>query len=162
MKEVNYEGITQPPQEFLRNRTLMCSLGKAEAEEVLGRILRFSLQENQWVVPTAQEIDSQVKSDFAKIREADEIHQRNRMKQREYERMAKWNWFRRLFGKEVREPEYEEEKEKPFTLLDINPNAIIIGVHYMQEHGFLEINEENGEIFLKVTEKALSSMPVVC
>ncbi len=161
MREIHYPGITQSPKEFLENRTLMSSLGKAEAEEVFHRILRFSLQEDRWVVPTGQELDAQVQADLAQIRETEEIRKRNREIRMLYERKARWNWFRKLFGKEIQEPVYEKEKELPFTFLTINPNALIIGIHHMRENGFLEIDVEDGENYFRVTEKALLAMPIV-
>ncbi len=161
MREVNYPGITQSPKEFLKNRTLMNSLDKAEAEEVLHRILRFCWEKNQWVAPTDEELDAQVRSDLAKIREAREIRWRNWDKKRAYEKASKWNWLRKIFGKEVQEPEYEEEKETPFTSLTIDPNALTKGIRHMMNHGFLEIDEENEERFFIATEKALLAMPVV-
>ena len=161
MREIHYEGITQSPKEFLKNRTLMSSLGKAEAEEVLHRILRFSLQEDRWVAPTGKELDAQVEADLAQIRETDEIRKRNWEKRRVYEKASKWNWLRRIFGKKVHEPEYEEEKETPFTFLTIDSDALIKGIRHMMDHGFLKIDEENGEKFFTATEKALLAMPVV-
>jgi len=161
MREVSYEGISQSPREFLKNRTLMSSLGKAEAEEVLHRILRFCLEKDCWVAPTDKELDAQVNADLALIREAGEIRERNWKKREAYEKASKWNWLRRLFGKEVTEPEYEEEKETPFTLLIMDPRALIKGIYHMQEREFLKIDKEGDERFFMATEKALQSMPIV-
>jgi hypothetical protein len=162
MKEIKYAEISESPQDFLRNRTIMNSLGKGEAEEILSRILRFCLQQNRWVAPTPQELDAQVEDDFAQIRENDEIRNRNWERRRAYEKASKWNWLRKLVGRqEVHEPEYEEEKPEPFTFLTIYPDATITGFRYMMEHGFLKIEEENGERFLRATEKALLAMPIV-
>ncbi len=161
MREVSYVGISESPREFLKNRTLMSSLGKAEAEEVLRRILRFCLEKDCWVAPTDKELDAQFNADLTLIREADEIHKRNLKKRCAYEKASKWNWLRRLFGKEVTEPEYEEEKKTPLALLTIDPGALTNGIRYMLEHGFLKIDKEgDGGVFI-ATEKALQSMPII-
>ena len=160
MREIKYAGIEQSPRDFLKKRSLMSSLGKAEAEEVLSRILRFCWKCNNWVAPTAEELDAQVKADLDQIREANEIRQRNFEKRIAYEKASR-SWFRRFFGKKLAEPEYEEEVKTPSTFLTINPNALTLGIHYMMDHGFLEIEKEDGEVFFRVTEKALLSMPIV-
>ena len=164
MKEIYYEGIKQLPREFLENRTVVSSFGKGNsgAEEILHRIMRFCLEKNKWVAPTGGELYEQAKVDLDQLNEAEAIHRRNQEKRCAYEKASKWNWFRRLFGKEIMEPEYEEEKKLPsFIFKPVNQVAFDWGIMYMRKNGFLELFEENGEIYFRATEKALLAMHIV-
>ena len=151
MKEVTYASTFQTPKEYLEGCQIWGNIGKAEAEDVLSRILLgFCLKENRWVAPSWHELDEQVESDRRLI---EEICVRNHEKRLEYEaKKAKQSLLRRLVGKEIPEPEYEDV---PFTVVILSRDAHIDGLHYALEYGFVEAIQDGSEYFFKVTEKGL-------
>lgn len=156
MKQVTYETIRQTPKEYLEGIQLSNTLGKVEAELMLGKILGFSLELNQWVAPSPYEVVELLNSDASSLFE---IKERNAVKQLQYEAKVEYrashNWLCRLFLKRIPEPKYESV---PYTPLTITYDAPQKGFDYLRNNGFIEILEEEGGAFIKVTEKAFKAL----
>ncbi len=158
MKEVTvtYEGITQSPQEYLKGVDMRNTLGKREAEELLSKILGYSLEQNRWVAVSLVALGELLDSDAALV---DVACERNLERQKEYEakvaERASHCWLRRLFLEKIPEPKYEEVQ---YTSLTIRRNAPIKAFEYMQERGLIECFQENNEWFVKATLKALQTI----
>ncbi len=156
MKEITYEGIPQSPKEYLKGVNMFNTLGKMEAEELLNKILGYSLKQDRWVAVSIVELGELLDSDAATVNEA---CKRNHERQQEYEaKVAERKshcWFRRLLLEKIPEPEYEKV---PYTSLTINRDAPTKAFEYMQERGFIECFQENDEWFVKATLKALQAI----
>jgi len=157
MKEVQYNFSS--PREFLAGKSLMNTLGKAEAEEVFEKILRFSWKADLWVAPSLEEFDSLVNDEWEQVKRSNGISYRNSKKRFAYEKKAKrWNWLLKIFGREIEKPVYEEEIPCPRTFLTINPDAMITGFKFMKANGFIEVIDEDNTKYLKLTTKALDTL----
>ena len=152
MKQVTYETIRQTPKEYLEGVQMLNTLGKVEAEELLSKILNFSLEQNQWVAVSLRELGDLLDADAAPVREA-------RKRQEEYEakvaERASHCWLRRLFLKRIPVPEREDV---PLTALTMYDDAPLEGFKYLQLYGYVETFEDGGERFVKATEKALRAI----
>lgn len=150
--KVTYEGIPQTPKEYLKGVQMLNTLGKVEAEELLSKILKFSLDENEWVAVSLRKLGDLLESDAAPVREA-------RKRRQEYEKKvaerASHCWLRRLFLKRIPVPEREDV---PLTALTMYDDAPLEGFKYLQLYGYVETFEDGGERFVKATEKALRAI----
>ena len=156
MKIVSYPGMPAP-KEFLEGKSLLCTLNKAEAEEVFEILLRFSYEANEWVAPTFDEIAEALNKKLKAINENAEARRRNSIKRCEYERRKRWAWFYKLIGKELVEPEYEEVSDI-FSIMVINQDAPVIGLRYMRDMGYLEFQDEGKTHYAILTQKALDTL----
>ena len=157
MKEINYPGLPTP-KEFLEGKILIGTLGKAEAEEMFGMILDFSLEANKWIAPDFDELYEAINKKQEAIRKNAEAGRRNANKRFQYERKKKWAWFYKLIGKKLVEPEYEEVVNI-FSVMPINPDAPVVGLRFMMDNGYLEIeNVPPKTHYAKLTSKALATL----
>ena len=157
MKEINYPGLPSP-KEFLEGKNLIGTLGKAEAEEMFGMILDFSLEANKWIAPDFDELYEAINKKQEAIRKNAEAGRRNASKRLQYERKKKWAWFYKLIGKEIVEPEYEEVVNI-FSVMPINPNAPVEGLKYMKLKGYLQFEDgPKREHYAVLTPRALATL----
>ena len=157
MKEISFPGLPTP-KEFLEGKSLIGTLGKAEAEEMFGMILGFSLDANKWVAPDFDEIHEAIKKKQEAIHENAEASRRNAIKKSEYERKKKWSWFYKLIGKELVEPEYEKVVDI-FSIMIINPDAPVVGLRFMKDNGYLKFEDgPKREHYAILTPKALATL----
>lgn len=157
MREVNYPGLPAP-KEFLGNKSLMGTLGKAEAEEVFGELLKLSFEANEWVAPTLEEFGRVLDEKVETMKKNSEAHQRNAIKRAAYEKKRKWAWFLRLIGRKLTEPEYEEVIDI-FSIMSLNPQAPIVGLRYMKDNGYLEFEDgPDNTQYAILTQKALDTL----
>ena len=91
MKEISYPGLPTP-KEFLEGKSLMSTLGKAEAEEMFGELLKLSLEANKWVAPTLEEFGKVLDEKVEAMRKNAKAGQRNAVKRAAYEKKRKWAW----------------------------------------------------------------------
>ena len=157
MKKVDYPGLPTP-KEFLERKNLMGTLGKAEAEEMFGELLKLSFEANKWVAPTLEEFGKVLDEKVEAMRKNAKAGQRNAAKRAAYEKKRKWAWFLRLIGRKLTEPEYEEVIDI-FSIMSLNPQAPIIGLRYMRDNGYLEIEEESDGIqYAVLTQRAMNTL----
>lgn len=158
MREINYPGFPSP-KEIIGKKSLMGTLGKAEAEEMFGELLKFSYEENRWVAPTVKELGKALDDKLEALRKNSEAQQRNVEKRLAYEKKKKWRWALRLVGKKLPKPQYEEVKNI-FSIMDINPDAPVIGMRFMMNNGFVEFLEDSAQktTYFVLTEKALNTL----
>lgn len=157
MKEINYPGLPTP-KEFLEGKNFLGTLGKAEAEEVFGELLKLSFEANKWVAPTLEEFGKILDEKVETMRKNSEAGQRNAVKRAAYEKKRKWAWFLRLIGRKLTEPEYEEVIDI-FSIMSLNPQAPIIGLQYMKSKGYLEIEDGPDDIqYAVLTQKAMDTL----
>jgi len=158
MKEVSYPGMPAP-KEIIGKKSLMGTLGKAEAEEMFGELLKFSYERNQWVAPTVKELGKALDDKLVAIQKNSEAQQRNVEKRLAYEKKKKWRWALRLVGKKLPKPQYEEVKNI-FSIMDVNPNAAVVGIMFMKQNGFVEFLEDQDKktTYFVLTEKALNTL----
>jgi hypothetical protein len=157
MKEINYPGMPTP-KEFLEGKSLIGTLGKAEAEEMFGMILDFSLNANRWVAPDFDELSEAINKKQEAIRKNAEAGRRNASKRLQYERKKKWAWFYKLIGKELVEPKYETVLNI-FSIMPINPNAPVEGLRFMRFNGYLQFEDgPKREHYAVLTPRALATL----
>ena len=158
MKTVQYDFPS--PKEFLNGKSFIDTLGQAEAEDLMERMLRFSLDAKHWVAPTLDELCAQLESENELRQQDQAIQERNEEKRRNYEKNARWNWIRRIFGNEVKEPKYEERMNNVprITPCLLSPAFAVRGLQYMQEYDFIEVIDEDNTKYLKLTTKALDTL----
>lgn len=157
MKEINYPGLPSP-KEFLEGKNLIGTLGKAEAEEMFGMILDFSLEANKWIAPDFDELSEAIKKKTEAINKNAEAAKRNAIKRCEYERKKKRIWLYKLIGKKLVEPEYEDVVNI-LSVMTINPNAPVEGLKYMKLNGYLQIEDGADRAHYAVlTPKALATL----
>lgn len=158
MKEVTYPGMPAP-KEIIGKKSLMGTLGKAEAEEMFGELLNLSLEQNRWVAPTVKEFGKVLDDKLEVLRKNSEAQQRNLMKRLACRKKKKWRWALRLLGKKLEELRYEEVKNI-FSIMDINPDAPVIGMRFMMDRGFVEILDDPNEkaTYFVLTQKALDTL----
>jgi len=147
------------PKEIIGKKSLMGTLGKAEAEEMFGELLKFSLEQNRWVAPTVKEFGKVLDDKLETLRKNSEAQQRNAERRRAYEKKKKWRWALRLVGKKLPKPQYEEVKNI-FSIMDVNPNAAVVGMMFMKQNGFVEFLEDHDKktTYFVLTEKALNTL----
>ena len=158
MKEITYPGLPAP-KEFV-GKNLIGTLGKAEAEEMFGELLKFSYEQNRWVAPTVQEFGKALDDKVEALQKNSEAQQRNFEKRRAYEKKKKWRWALRLVGKKVIKPSYEEVKNI-FSIMDINPQAPVIGMRFMIDNGFVEVIDDESDkktSYFALTPKAINTL----
>ena len=148
---VQYNSITQNPQEFFDGQVSTKNiLGNHEAEEMLSRIIKFCLDQDRWVAPSFDELDDQIRSDLQKIAE---IRRHNHTRLLDYRaRLEKQSFFQKLFRKKPRRPEPEK---CPSTIASFDPSAPCRGIHYLLDNQLAKLIEEDDDLFVKATEKAL-------
>ena len=158
MKEITYPGMPSP-KEIIGKKSLMGTLGKAEAEEMFGELLKFSYEQGRWVAPTVKEFGKALDDKLEALRKNSEAQQRNVEKRLAYEKKKKWRWALRLVGKKLPKPQYEEVKNI-FSIMDINPDAPVIGMRFMMNNGFVEFLEDSAQktTYFVLTEKALNTL----
>lgn len=156
MKTLNFPGLPTP-KEFLEGKSLIATLGKAEAEEVFGIILEFSYDANEWVAPTFDELAEAINKKAEAINNNAEARRRNSIKRAAYEKKKKWAWLYRLVGKRLVEPEYEEVREI-LSIMVLNPQAPVIGLRYMKQNGYLTIEDEGRDHYAVLTLRALDTL----
>ena len=101
-------------------------------------ILRFSLEANKWIAPDFDEILGAINKKQEAIHKNAEAGRRNADKRFQYERKKKWAWFYKLIGKKLVEPDYEKVVNI-FSVMPINPDAPVVGLRFMMDNGYLEI-----------------------
>ena len=158
MKEVSYPGMPSP-KEIIGKKSLMGTLGKAEAEEMFGELLKFSYERGRWVAPTVKEFGKVLDDKLIAVQKNSEVQQRNVEKRLAYEKKKKWRWALRLVGKKLPKPQYEEVKNI-FSIMDVNPNAAVVGMMFMKQNGFVEFLEDHDKktTYFVLTEKALNTL----
>lgn len=155
MKEVSYPGMPAP-KEIIGKKSLMGTLGKAEAEEMFGELLNLSLERNQWVAPTVKEFGKVLDDKLEAVRKNYEARLRNAEKRRAYEKKKRWL---RLIGKKPEKPQYEKVSNM-YSIMDVVPDAPVIGMRFMMDRGFVEILDDSNEkaTYFVLTEKALNTL----
>lgn len=158
MKQLNYVGLPAPKEVIGKN--LMGTLGKAEAEEMFGELLKFSFEQNRWVAPTVKEFGKVLDEKLEAVQKNSEARQRNFEKRKAYEKRRKWRWALRLVGKKVVKPQYEEVKNIS-SIMEINPNAPVIGMQFMMNNGFVEVIDDESDkktSYFALTPKAINTL----
>lgn len=155
MKEISYPGLPAP-KEVIGKKSLMGTLGKAEAEEMFGELLKFSYEKNRWVAPTVKEFGKALEDKLEAVRKNSEAQQRNLEKRRAYEKKKRWM---RLVLRKPKEPKYEEVSNIS-SIMDVNPNAAVVGMMFMKQNGFVEFLEDSAQktTYFVLTEKALNTL----
>ncbi len=152
----NHKERSQSPKDFFKNKSLP-KLGNTEAEWLLWYMVKILVENDKWVAIGLEDLLKEVKSDVDEFWKANAILERNLAKRRDYEKTAKWNWLRRLFGKEFTEPKYEEVKTPKVTPFIYNFEATVRkGIQIMKEKGYITVvkeGENNG--FLIITDSLL-------
>lgn len=158
MKEVTYPGMPAP-KEIIGKKSLMGTLGKAEAGEMFGELLKFSYEQNRWVAPTVKELGKALDDKLIAVQKNSEAQQRNVEKRLAYEKKKKWRWALRIIGKRLEKPQYEEVSDV-FSIMGVIPNAPVIGIRFMMDRGFVEILDDPAEktSYFVLTEKALNTL----
>jgi hypothetical protein len=157
MKEVNYPDLPTP-KEFLEGKNLLGTLGKTEAEEMFGELLKLSYEADKWVAPSLEEFGRILDEKVVTMRKNAEAAQRNAIKRAAYEKKRKWAWFLRLIGRKLTEPEYEEVIDI-ISVITLNSQAPMIGLRYMTDKGYLSIENGPGKTnYAVLTQKALDTL----
>lgn len=148
----------QPSDLLIKKYVLPDTYGNLAAEELMARIIEFSIEENQWVAVSASDLAGSVWQTFQMQYIAREIHRRNTEKKQNY--LDEIRRFRSriyaIFGNSPTEPEYENEISVPSTVL--NPDSVVDGYNFLFSNNLLDLLDLKEDSYLKPTEKAILAL----
>jgi hypothetical protein len=135
------------------------TFGDAGAEDLMARLICFSIKEGKWVGVGLRYFSGQMTDIFLSlIRQKDE-KQRNEEMKNDYERRVNSGWFKFLsfFGHKVPKPIYFDESSFITTAL-YSRDDFKKAFHYLLDHGYLSVVELEDDIYLCPTEDAIRKL----
>ena len=154
--KVHYDNVNfQPSELVIQKYILPDAFGDNAAEEIMARIIQFSIEENQWVAVSASDLAGSLWQTFQGQHLLKEIQKRNSDKRDHYlQECQKFkNRINKVFGNELAKPEYENEISVPSTIL--NPDSVVDGYNFLFSNKLLDLLELKWDSYLKPTEKAI-------
>lgn len=158
---VTYEDVDFQPSDLVFTRyKLEDTFSSTEAEEFMARLVEFSVNEKHWVAVNLEDFEESIFASQKEIDSAKKIRSRNSQKKDDYEKERELfvNKVKSFFGKELPEPDYEEEIDLPESILISDPFAMYVGLRYLVINNFLERMVIGNEIYLKPTQQAVQRL----
>lgn len=135
------------------------TLGDAGAEDLMARIISFSIEEGKWVGVGLRYFLGQMSEIFVSLINQKYWEKRNEELKNVYERRINSRWFKFLssFGYEVPEPNYSDESSFITTVL-YNRDDFKKAFHYLVDNGYLSMVELDDDVYLCPTEDSIRKL----
>lgn len=135
------------------------TFGDVGAEDLMARLISFSIKEGRWVGVGLRYFSGQMTDIFLSLIYQKNARQRNEKMKNDYERRASSLWFRFLcfFGYKVPKPIYFDESSFITTVL-YSRDDFKKAFHYLLDHGYLSVVELEDDIYLCPTEDAIRKL----
>ena len=135
------------------------TFGDVGAEDLMSRLISFSIKEGRWVGVGLRYFSGQMTDIFLSLIFQKRTKNRNEEVKNDYERRINSRWYKFLsfFGHKVPKPIYFDESFFITTVL-YNRDDFKNAFHYLLDHGYLSAVELEDDIYLCPTEDAIRKL----
>ena len=135
------------------------TFGDAGAEDLMARLISFSIEEGRWVGVGLRYFFGQMTEIFISLINQKHTKQRNEEMKKDYEQRINSRWFKFLssLGYKVSEPNYSDESSFITTVL-YNRDDFKKAFHYLLDNGYLSVVELDDDLYLCPTEDTVRKL----